>query len=85
MAKPSILVPSPNVAEDHQTKNALALSEKDAAILIRDNEASEKLVSTAISIVEDATRLDTLSSDTFKLAYVDAAYKIFNILADAAK
>ena len=85
LKKPSILVPSPNVAEDHQTKNALALSEKDAAILIRDNEASEKLVSTAISIVDDEKRLDKLSSEIFKLAYFDAADKISHIVADAAK
>ena len=53
VSKPVILVPSPNVAEDHQTKNAMALSEKEAAILIRDNQALEKLADTAINLVAD--------------------------------
>ena len=52
LGKPVILVPSPNVAEDHQTKNALALVAKDAALYIKDAEASEKLLKTAIETVQ---------------------------------
>ena len=54
--KPVILVPSPNVAEDHQTKNAMALAQKDAAIVVADREASDKLVDTALSLMFDASR-----------------------------
>ena len=50
LGKPVILVPSPNVAEDHQTKNAMALVDKDAAIYIKDSEAEEKLIKTAIEL-----------------------------------
>ncbi|MFT5779118.1 MAG: UDP-N-acetylglucosamine--N-acetylmuramyl-(pentapeptide) pyrophosphoryl-undecaprenol N-acetylglucosamine transferase [Crocinitomicaceae bacterium] len=59
--KPTILIPSPNVAEDHQTKNAMALVEKDAAILIKDVESIEKMVPTALELLEDVERCKTLS------------------------
>ena len=52
-----ILVPSPNVAEDHQTKNALALVDKDAAIYVKDAEAKEKLLSVALETVKDNEKL----------------------------
>lgn len=54
--KPVILVPSPNVAEDHQTKNAMALAQKDAAIVVPDKEANDKLIDTALSLMFDASR-----------------------------
>lgn len=55
LGKPCILVPSPNVAEDHQTKNAQALSSRGAAILIKDNEAVEKLIPKALSTIGNTT------------------------------
>ncbi len=71
--KPVILVPSPNVAEDHQTKNALALVNKQAAIYIKDIEAEEKLVPEAITTVIDQEMLDSLSQHIAKLALPDSA------------
>ncbi|MDX2002654.1 MAG: undecaprenyldiphospho-muramoylpentapeptide beta-N-acetylglucosaminyltransferase [Chitinophagales bacterium] len=76
VGKPVILVPSPNVAEDHQTHNALALTEKQAAIMIKDAEAKEKLVSTALHLLEDATTRETLGKNISKLAIADAADRI---------
>jgi UDP-N-acetylglucosamine--N-acetylmuramyl-(pentapeptide) pyrophosphoryl-undecaprenol N-acetylglucosamine transferase len=74
--KPVILVPSPNVAEDHQTKNALALVNKNAAIYVKDSEAEEKLMGIALGIVSDENKLNDLSSNIAKLALPDAAKKI---------
>lgn len=71
--KPVILVPSPNVAEDHQTKNALALVNKDAAIYVKDAEAEDKLMTTAMEIITDAERLKKLSENIAKLALPDSA------------
>ena len=76
LGKAVILVPSPNVAEDHQTKNAMALVEKGAAILIRDNEAQEKLIDTAIRTVYDDSTLASLSSNIGKMARPKAAEEI---------
>jgi len=78
VGKPVILVPSPNVAEDHQTKNARALSDNDAAILIRDDEASEKLVSEAVRLVADSGRRKTLSENITKMADKDSDIRIAN-------
>jgi UDP-N-acetylglucosamine--N-acetylmuramyl-(pentapeptide) pyrophosphoryl-undecaprenol N-acetylglucosamine transferase len=77
IGKPVILVPSPNVAEDHQTKNALALSTRDAAIYIKDAEAPDILLQTAIETVNDAAKLKSLSENVLKLALPDSA----NIIA----
>ena len=71
--KPVILVPSPNVAEDHQTKNALALVDKDAAIYVKDAEAKEKLLSAALETVKDNEKLKVLSNNIAKLALPDSA------------
>ena len=71
--KPVILVPSPNVAEDHQTKNALALVNKEAAIYVKDAEAMDKLLPVALSIVADAALLESLSLNIAKLALPDSA------------
>ena len=73
LQKPCILVPSPNVAEDHQTKNAMALSTKGAAILVRDAEAQNQLVPLAIKTVLDATQLQQLGENAGKLAYHNSA------------
>lgn len=74
--KPVILVPSPNVAEDHQTKNALALVNKDAALYVKDAEAMEKLIPTALETIADDNRLQALSSNIARLALPDSARRI---------
>lgn len=74
--KPSILVPSPNVAEDHQTKNAQALSSRDAAILVRDADARAQLIPLAIKTVTDADKLSALGENAGKLAEPDSAKRI---------
>ncbi|MGM9760346.1 MAG: undecaprenyldiphospho-muramoylpentapeptide beta-N-acetylglucosaminyltransferase [Parabacteroides sp.] len=76
LKKPVILVPSPNVAEDHQTKNAQALECKDAAVLIRDWDAEEKLVDTALQIVQDNDRLQALSNHIAPFAQHHSAERI---------
>lgn len=73
LGKPVILVPSPNVAEDHQTKNALALVNKDAALYVKDAEAQEKLLDTALETVVDDELLKQLSINIAKLALPDSA------------
>ena len=78
IGKPVILVPSPNVAEDHQTKNALALSTKDAAIYVKDSEAPSTLLELAVKTVNDETKLKSLSENILKLALPDSAKIIAN-------
>lgn len=78
LGKPCILIPSPNVAEDHQTKNAMALSSKDAAIFIADKDARKRLVETALKVVTDKQKLASLSENVKKLAFKDSA----NIIAE---
>jgi UDP-N-acetylglucosamine--N-acetylmuramyl-(pentapeptide) pyrophosphoryl-undecaprenol N-acetylglucosamine transferase len=70
--KPVILVPSPNVAEDHQTKNALALVQENACIFVADRDAEEKLVDTAIELLKDKDKQKTLSTNIAKLAMPNA-------------
>ncbi len=76
LGKPAILVPSPNVAEDHQTKNALALANRDAAIMVRDADAAGSLVETMLATVTDGNKLTTLGSNVLKMALHDAAERI---------
>lgn len=78
LGKPVILVPSPNVAEDHQTKNAMALVNKNAAICIKDNEAESKLLDTAIKLVKEDDKLSELSNNIKELAFYNSA----NIIAE---
>ncbi len=73
LGKPVILVPSPNVAEDHQTKNALALVHRDAALYVKDAEAKEQLLPLAIATVHDDAKLESLSKNVLKLALPDSA------------
>ena len=73
IGKPVILVPSPNVAEDHQTKNALALANRDAAIYVKDSEAPATLLPLAIETVGNDARLRSLSENVLKLALPDSA------------
>ena len=77
LEKPVILVPSPNVAEDHQTKNALALVNKNAALYVKDSEAKELLIGKAIETVNQPDLLKNLSKNIAKLAFTDSA----NIIA----
>jgi len=77
LEKPIILVPSPNVAEDHQTKNALALVNKNAALYVKDANAKEELIDKAIQTVNQPGLLNNLSINIGKLAFTDSA----NIIA----
>ena len=76
LGKPCILVPSPNVAEDHQTHNAMALVRKDATVLVKDAEAKDKLVATALQLLADDRRLQTLHTNILTLAQPDSARRI---------
>ena len=76
VGKPVILIPSPNVAEDHQTRNAEALTTRNAALLIKDNKASETLVDEAIKLISDKSRRDMLSENILKMADRDADIRI---------
>ena len=73
LQKPVILVPSPNVAEDHQTKNALALVNKKAALYVKDEEAKDKLVDTALQTVKQPELLTNLSKNIAELAFTNSA------------
>ena len=70
---PCVLVPSPNVAEDHQTKNAMALVNKNAAILVKDNEAKTKLVKQAIDLINNNSLQETLTKNISQMAYYNSA------------
>jgi UDP-N-acetylglucosamine--N-acetylmuramyl-(pentapeptide) pyrophosphoryl-undecaprenol N-acetylglucosamine transferase len=74
--KPAILVPSPNVSEDHQTQNALALVRQDAAVMIKDNEAREKLINEALSLLNDTDRCAKLTTNIAAMGKPDAALNI---------
>lgn len=76
IGKPCILVPSPNVAEDHQTKNAQAVVNKSAALLVKDKEAGSKLVNCLKSLCEDKILQEELAKNIKQLAVSDAAEKI---------
>ena len=73
IGKPVILVPSPNVAEDHQTKNAMALVEKQAALFVKDAEAADKLLPLALETINDEALLKSLNENILKLALPDSA------------
>ena len=74
--KATIFIPSPNVAEDHQTHNAMALVKRDAALLVRDAEAVEKMMPAALELLKDPARIATLEENAGKMALPDAAGKI---------
>lgn len=80
IGKPTILVPSPNVAEDHQTKNAMALVKDEAAVLVKDNEAREKLVPRVLELLEDDTEQKKLSENILKKAIANADERIVNVV-----
>ena len=85
LGKPAILVPSPNVAEDHQTHNAMALVNKDAAVLVRDAEAAEQLIPTALALIQDDAKLKTLHTNILTLAQKDSARRIAEEVIKLAK
>lgn len=80
IGKPTILVPSPNVAEDHQTKNAMALVKDEAAVLVKDNEAREKLVPRVMELLEDDAEQKKLSENILKKAIANADERIVNVV-----
>lgn len=83
LSKPSILVPSPNVAEDHQTKNALSLSEKEAAVLVRDADVEADLVKAALGILTNEDKLNRLKSNISKMEKHNAAVEIVDQIFEA--
>ncbi len=82
---PSILVPSPNVAEDHQTKNAMALVNKKAAILVKDKEAAKKMIKTAFEVIENQELMDDLRKNILSLAKPNAAKDIAQVVFEQAQ
>ena len=85
LGKPSILVPSPNVAEDHQTHNAMALVKKNAAVLVKDVNAQNDLISTALSLIQDNSQLEILHKNILTLALPDSARLIAEEVIKLAK
>lgn len=78
VGKPTIFIPSPNVSEDHQTKNATAMVENDAALLIKDNDAEEQLDSVVIDLLNDANKLKDLSTKIKAMGLPNATHDIVN-------
>ena len=78
-------MPSPNVAEDHQTHNAMALVNKEAAVLVRDADAAEQLVSTALALIQDDKQLQKLHTNVLQLAQRDSAKRIAEEVIRIAK
>ena len=76
VGKPTLFVPSPNVAEDHQTKNAMALVEKDAAVMVRDADAVERAISEALALLASPEKLQSLANNIAALAIDDSADRI---------
>jgi UDP-N-acetylglucosamine--N-acetylmuramyl-(pentapeptide) pyrophosphoryl-undecaprenol N-acetylglucosamine transferase len=85
VGKPSILVPSPNVAEDHQTKNAMALVNNNAAILVKDFEANEVLIKKVIALLKDDEEQKSLKNNIGKMALKDSANVIATEIIKLAK
>jgi UDP-N-acetylglucosamine--N-acetylmuramyl-(pentapeptide) pyrophosphoryl-undecaprenol N-acetylglucosamine transferase len=85
VGKPSILVPSPNVSEYHQTYNAMSLVEKEAAVLVRDSESVSNLVGVAIDLVNDKNRCEILSRNIRKLATPNATEDIVGVISTLLK
>ena len=82
LGKPAILVPSPNVAEDHQTHNAKALSSRDAAVLVTDMEARDKLTDTIVELLSNPERLKKMSKNISAMALNDSAAKIVDEICE---
>lgn len=85
LKKPVILVPSPNVAEDHQTKNAMALVQCEAAVLIPDSKAHRTLIETALELIADDKKLKLLSKNIAKFAEPNSAQRIAEVIIKGIK
>lgn len=89
LGKPTILVPSPWVAEDHQTMNARALTERNAAVLVADKDTTEKLVSTVFELLDDDARRKELSANARSMAQTGAvtriAQEVLNLISSSLK
>ncbi len=85
VGRPTILVPSPNVAEDHQTKNANALVKKDAALLVKDVDAKKTLIQTAITTLKDNTLSHKLMENIKPLGKPNAANHIADVILELVK
>lgn len=85
LGKPSILVPSPNVAEDHQTHNAMALVNREAALYVKDVEAREKLIPLALETVQDEAKLASLGKNALDMAFTDSAEAIAELVLKLAR
>jgi len=85
LGKPSILVPSPNVAEDHQTKNAMALVENQAALLIKDADSKRDLLNETFKLLGDKTHMKILSENIKKLGRPNAAKDIVDVIIEVVK
>ena len=83
--KPTLFIPSPNVSEDHQTKNAMALVERNAARMVKDSEAVDCGVSTALRMVADKAELQRLSKNIERLAIADSADRVADEILKHAK
>jgi len=83
--RPSVLVPSPNVAEDHQTRNAMALVNEGAALMVKDSEAEHKLVNTAIELAGNGQLRKNLSEQILKLGRENAAADIASLILECIK
>lgn len=82
IGKPVILVPSPNVAEDHQTKNAMALVDSEAAILVKDSEAREKLIPQLLELIKNEEKQEALAKNIKKRAIENADERIVNVVKE---
>ena len=85
LGKPSVLVPSPNVAEDHQTKNAQSLVDNQAALLIKDADSKESLLIETFKLLGDKQRLKSLSENILKLGRPNAAKDIVDVILEVVK
>ena len=85
LGKASVLVPSPNVAEDHQTKNAMALVGHGAAVMVRDADAGERLLDEVLPLLRDDSRLKELSDNISKMALRNAVDEIVGKVFEIAK
>ncbi|MGM9837143.1 MAG: undecaprenyldiphospho-muramoylpentapeptide beta-N-acetylglucosaminyltransferase [Paludibacteraceae bacterium] len=85
LGKPSILVPSPNVAEDHQTHNAMALVSKQAAVLVKDADARNTLIDNVLQLITNKQQLGLLHTNVLALAQTDSARRIAEEVIALAK
>ena len=85
LGKPSILVPSPNVAEDHQTKNTMALVNREATIMITDKEAPDVLITKALKLISDEKQLAALGKNALALAQLNSAERIADEIVNQIK